>query len=315
MKASHPTPSVGLPDASRGGFTLVEVLLTIVIMSGILVAITQVLNSARVTRDVIYNIQETQLAGPAIMDRIERDLRAIHSFNRDAALSLRVKDRVVAGIDADRLDFVATVNSLVPVEGRYRYLYADVNEVGYCLRLNPVQDDFLEIYRREDFGVDEEPFEGGRYTFLHERVKGFNIDVFAEDGEDAEALEDWGPDAGEEEFGLPARLEITLVLELSPRAQQMPGAFSIQSRTVEYRRVIRFSEAARTAQAERIVPLIPDIRPPAEEALGPGATGEDGEELPEGLEGQGADPGIFTGDGVTTATSSGGLGDLIGGDG
>ncbi|MFT6362574.1 MAG: prepilin-type N-terminal cleavage/methylation domain-containing protein, partial [Planctomycetota bacterium] len=60
---------------SRAGFTLVEVMITLLIMSLMLVAITQVLTGARRTRDVIFNITESQLAGPAILDLLEKDLR------------------------------------------------------------------------------------------------------------------------------------------------------------------------------------------------------------------------------------------------
>ena len=38
---------------------------------------------------------------------------------------------------------------------------ADYNEVGYVLRPNPDNDEFLKLYRREDYGIDEEPMRGG----------------------------------------------------------------------------------------------------------------------------------------------------------
>lgn len=53
--------------AATAGFTLVEVLVTLLIMGGIMVSMTQILGAARNTRDTIHNIQETQLAGPAIL--------------------------------------------------------------------------------------------------------------------------------------------------------------------------------------------------------------------------------------------------------
>ena len=65
---------------SRAGFTLIEVLLVLLIMSGILVTISQILSAARTSRDTIHNIRETQLSGPAILDLIEEDLRGIYVF-------------------------------------------------------------------------------------------------------------------------------------------------------------------------------------------------------------------------------------------
>ena len=70
---SHPH---GAP-ARAEGITLAEILVVILIMSGILVGISTVLTSARRTRDMIHNIQENQLAGPAILDSIERGDRIL----------------------------------------------------------------------------------------------------------------------------------------------------------------------------------------------------------------------------------------------
>ena len=70
---------------SRAGFTLMEVLVTILIIGLMLASVTQILTSVRYSRDTIHNIQEVQLAGPAIMDRLERDLRGIFTTNQPRA--------------------------------------------------------------------------------------------------------------------------------------------------------------------------------------------------------------------------------------
>ncbi len=247
---------------SRAGFTLVEVLLVLMILSGILVTIAQVLTAARTSRDTIHNVRETQLAGPAILDLIEYDLRGIWTFNTDPESILRIGDRVVAGLDADRIDFATTTNGLVITPGTTRFLRADVNEVGYCLRPNPDNNDFLELFRRESFGVDSEPFVGGEYTFLHDRIVGFDIRVYEEDGLDVEEYTSWGTEF-DEFSGIPARVEIDVSLELAPRLlrEQLKIA-PIHARTVTHRRVIRFPEVLRRAVRLRPVALIPDLAPP-----------------------------------------------------
>jgi hypothetical protein len=142
----------------------------------------------------------------------------------------------------------------------------DLNEVGYRLRPNPELDDFLEIYRRESFGVDDEPFDGGAYTFLHDRVKQFDIQVYVEDGIDAEPEDEWGFDGREEEMGLPLRLEISLTLELSPRiTREQLRIAPIDKRTVTYRRVIRFPQTLIDALEIEPVPIVPDLTKPAPE--------------------------------------------------
>jgi type II secretion system protein J len=244
-------------SCSRAGFTLAEVLVTVLIMGGIMVSITQILHAARTSRDTIHNIQETQLAGPAIMDMIERDLRGIVTYNRTKQDHLRVENRVMLGVDGDSIDFVTTTDNLVQRYDRDRFLRSSINEVGYRLRPNPGNDDFLEIYRREDAGVDDAPFDGGEFTFLHDRVKDFDIRVFAEDGTDAEPFEDWGL-AESEDIGVPARIEITLVLELQRRIErealmQAPSYLT----EVTYKRVIRLPEPLRVPEEQLVVPLIP----------------------------------------------------------
>ena len=254
------------PTRRTAGFTLVEVLLALLIMAGIMVTITQVLTGVRRTRDDIHNIQERQMTGPAILQRIERDLRGLFVYDRGRHQLLRVRDRVVGGLDADTLDFVSTTDGLLPWQENPAepWRSGDWNEVGYRLRPRPGSDDFLELYRREGLGVDEEPFDGGRFALLADRVKGFNIEVYAEDGPDAEPEEAWEADESyEEDFtGLPARIEITLTLEMAPRLVREQLVFD--RRTLEYRRVIRFPEALRDVIDISPVPVIPVILPPEE---------------------------------------------------
>jgi prepilin-type N-terminal cleavage/methylation domain-containing protein len=252
------------------GFTLIEVMVVLLIVSGIMLAITSVLDSARVSRDTIHNLEESQLAGPAIMDLIERDLRALITYALPAESMLRVKSRVVSGLDADSLDFVATTDSLAAWDVDRRATTNDYGEVGYRLRPNPDDKDLLEIYRRESFGIDDKPFEGGQFIFLHDRVRHFDIQVYTEDGPDADSIEEWNVNANDlEKMGLPARLQIELTLELAPRIQREQVVFkSVDKRTITYRRVIRIPQSLRDALSAPPIPMIPKLTPP-------GAAGSD----------------------------------------
>jgi prepilin-type N-terminal cleavage/methylation domain-containing protein len=255
---------------ARAGFTLVEVLLVLLIMGGIMLSMTQILTAARTSRDTIHNIQETQNAGPAILDSIERDLRGVLTYDTTRKRQFRVKNRVVFGFDADSLDFVTTTDSLSIRQEQDRFVRADANEVGYRLRPSPEDDQFLELYRREGYGVDDDPFEGGTFLFLHDRVKGLEIQCFAEDGPDAEAVDEWGVQEGDENIGVPARIEIALTLELAPRlVNEQLLAVPIDRRTIVYRRVIRLPEVLRRKEETIAMPVIP--RPPA-----PGAATQTG---------------------------------------
>ncbi len=240
---------VSTTRAARGGFTIIEIVVTLLIVGLMLAGISQILTSVRYSRDFVHNVQEMYLAGPAILDLIERDLRGVHTTAIPLEQHLRVENMVIGGEDADRIDFLTTTDSLIwTVEGE-RGLRADINEVGYCLRTNPNNDDFLEIYRREGYGIDAEPHSGGRYVFLHDRVRGFDIQVYAEQGEESDPVDEWGTDPNDPDSqGLPAYLRITLVLELEPRLLQ--ETLILDKQRITYERIVRLPESLRVAQAE-----------------------------------------------------------------
>lgn len=274
----------GSARGASSGFTLIEVLLTLLIMAGIMVSMAQILTATRTSRDTIHNIQETQLAGPAILDLVERDLRGLFVYDRTRANHLRVKNRVMLGLDGDSLDFVTTTDGLVLHEESGRFVRTDFNEVGYRLRQSEGSDQFLEIYRREGYGVDEDPFEGGSFQFLHDRVKGFDVECFAADGPDEEPVDEWGSGKDDEQIGLPARVEITLTLELAPRiVNEQLRLASIDRRTVVYRRVIRLPESLRLE--ETAIPIAKLPEPPAPQGQQPGQAGQPG---PGGASGTGS---------------------------
>lgn len=246
---------------------MIEVLVSLLIMALMLTSITRILTTVRTTRDHIHNTQETMLAGPAIVDQIERDLLGLSILDRPHHKLLSIRNRVELGLDADRIDFVTTTDGKEWEIFNQRAVRADMNEVGYMARPNPEYDEFLELFRREDMGIDEEPFEGGRYTFLHDRVLAFEIEAYGEDGIDAEPFQDWGNQEGDEETsGLPVWIKISVTLELAPRllreqlVRSNPG-----DRVVTYTRIVRFPESMRMAQAD--IPRVA-IPVPSEAATG-----------------------------------------------
>ena len=251
VRPSHPLQDI----PRRGGFTLVEVMLVAMIMGMMFVSVTKLMQAARKTRDTIHNFQETQLAGPAVLEMITRDLAGILTLNRERVRWLEIEDEIENGQDADQINFVTTTDSLVALPGQDPEeppIRADVNEVGYVLRANPDNDEFLEIWRREDFGVDDEPLKGGQYTFLSNQVKAFNIEVFKEDGPDEDPIESWGPDSADPEaVGLPAFIRMTLTIELRPRIDRESLDFSGNDRrTIDYVRIVRFPERLHFEEGE-----------------------------------------------------------------
>lgn len=265
---------------------------------------------------------------------ITRDLQGLITTSRPRSDWLLVTDRTVNGLDADRLDFVTTTDSLlVLVDDDDEPLRADINEVGYVLRPNPENEEFLEIYRREDFGVDDMPMEGGEYTFLSDQVKGFNIEVFPVDGPDGEPEDEWNAesvapapgveviagvsstsnanDGAEEIGGLPAWIKISLTIELKPRIDRESMDFSGNNkRTITYVRNFRFPDALRVAQGE-----IPRLGvPPAPSGGNDPAAGAGSQQDPNAAVDADGNP-IPGGNDGTTAVGGGGGGGNNGGPG
>ena len=102
------------PARRDAGFTLVEVMVTLVIVGIIMVSVAEILRGARYTRDSIHNIQEKELAGPLILQTIENDLRSLVVYDRDPRLAIRIQNLIRSGFDADSIDFVSSADSLLP---------------------------------------------------------------------------------------------------------------------------------------------------------------------------------------------------------
>jgi hypothetical protein len=302
-------------DLRRGGFTVVEVLLALLIMSMMFTSITQLMTAAKSTRDSIHNMQETQLAGPAVLDMLERDLRSIFTTGLPRSAWLKVTDRVVGGLDADRIDFVTTTDSLIArIENDEVPKRSDLNEVGYMLRPNPRNDEFLEVYRREDFGIDEEPHEGGEYTFLSDQVKGFDIEVYFEDGPDVDPLDEWDSASDDEDkSGLPASVKLSITIELKPRIdRESLDVANFRKRTVTYTRWVRMPEDLRFAAGQfprlSLPPGPTDPNDPPAAGAGEGEPNENGSGGNEQTGVRGYTPGnegSMSGGGTTTTTGSG----------
>ncbi|MDP6386147.1 MAG: hypothetical protein QGI93_08130 [Planctomycetota bacterium] len=302
---------------ATAGFTLVEIVVTVLIMGLMLTGITRLLTTVRTSRDLVHNIQEQQLAGPAILDLVERDLRGIFTTSMPLKSHLRVMDNVRMGLDADRIDFVATTDSLTWFGESDRQVRSDICEVGYCLRPNPDDSDFLEMYRREGFGVDEDVYEGGSYVLVHDHITGFNIEVFSEDGPDADPLEEWGMNSSDvETIGLPASLRISLEIELQPRLLRETQGHMRQKQKFLYTRVIRLPESLRLAQKD--IPRYAIPSPQSEAAAGEEGSEEEGDMEVGGAGGRSARGGgartapdgkVITGDTTDRNEGGGGGGD------
>jgi type II secretion system protein J len=192
------------------GFTLIEVLVGIALLSALLAGIYAVAIGTLQARRKIQELSAVFTAGPRILDVIDHDIRFSYIHDVKDLKAFKAQRRSVEGRDATILDLVTTTNSKGTIEVDGRLLRADVTEIGYLLRGN-------ELYRREQFLFDDDLRKGGKYFLVYDRVRSLTIDFHGAPDDGAttssiaaeEGFEEW--DSGDQQ-GLPRAARITLVL-------------------------------------------------------------------------------------------------------
>ncbi|HEX9794027.1 MAG TPA: hypothetical protein VGC54_08595 [Planctomycetota bacterium] len=296
--------------AAAGAFTLIEVLLSMGI--GILI-MTSVLSSLDYTQravDAIHNVIETETAGPRVMQLIREDLSRLAVYDVREYRLYQGKNLSEGPNDADRFDFVAYRRSTRPFHDfvREESVWAPLVEVGYRLRRNPQLYDFLELYRREDFLQDEEPFKDGEFTLLYDRVLNFDVRYAARPESDIRWEDEWD---SEEREGLFFAMEIRLEIEVQPRrSKESLGILGANRARLTFEDVYAVPEDIRWVMRNRIHPYLPG----ADEA-GTGDGGGDAAQEGDGPNVIGGGGGGGLGRGGAGGDRRGGRTDRGGGDG
>ncbi len=285
----------------RGGFTLIELTVTLALIGVIMATIYTVLfGTIRAKKQLELRVMGSRI-GPLLLDTIERDIRQLFIYNVDHGHVLVGEDGKDYGRDADRIMFVAQGPSTSPLITNDKAVYSNVNEIGYVVTRNEANNDFMVLWRREDYFVDDEPLEGGKGTPLYRRVTQFDVKYYDTLGEDAEEIDEWDP---KERKGLPKALEISLSLEVEPRQVGVSiDADELARRTYSFKRWITFPQDSKYAVAVR--PAVPVPPEEYEEGIGAGA----GPGGPDAGGGGGADG---ASDAFGSGGGSGGFNDLFG---
>ena len=252
---THPLPRSPGSRINRmmrcAGFTLIELLVAMAIVALILTALVATLQGTLKAHDDIAIEMAAVRDGPRILDMFERDVRSMHLFNIKDGNVLLGKSDHPGGLRGDRIDFVCQKDSSRRLadpsvkDDLSAGVASHVNEVGYRLRPSGFSTDFLELWRREDVYVDDQPFEGGTFEKIHDRIAAFQITYLSELGDKAEEIEDWDMN---EKKQLPAAVKLHLELQASP---ELVGGF-IENKAEErkiyaYDRLIAFRDADQLA--------------------------------------------------------------------
>lgn len=267
---SGPVP----PCRRASGFTLMEVLVAIFISSLIMTAVLQSLEATQRAVDAIHNVTLTERAGPQLVEMFRKDLERLAIYDAGKYTLLKGDDEMLRGVDADRIDMLVYGRSVIPrydpvADARMR---APINEVGYWVRAREGSVDFLELYRREDFMVDDEPWSGGSFSMLNDRIISFGLQYYEAPEFDPRTEDNWD---SAREAQLPYCIELTLELEIQPRksaeSREILGANLAR---LEFQDLIVIPEPQRFLFRNRLHPMVPGLDAGGGEG-GTGAPSED----------------------------------------
>ena len=180
---------------SERGFTLVEILLAMGISGMLFTMMFLTLDQVVRSRNDMSNLATPYVIGPAILDVMSKDLANVYFYDVLENNSFYGADAQLYGREADALSFITLSKSFAPDQdleaedeyGENRGRYAYVNEVGFALKRQQGNPNFLELWRREDFYVDEAPHAGGEYVLMYDRVHSLSFQYISRNPDSPES--------------------------------------------------------------------------------------------------------------------------------
>lgn len=221
MTRSRTSPQFHEKRASTGGFTLVEVLLAAAIAGLLFTGAFWSLQQAISMRNELSNIATPYIVGPAILDVLQGDLANVYFYDLKENNCFYGSDAELAGREADAISFVTLSKTYAPE----RYAQDDerdsfANEVSYVLRTGAPGTPFYELWRREDFFVDDRPHSDGDYVMLYDKVHSISIKYISRNPEGESGVGGSSEKSAEEmlqdgwnsikERGVPRAIQITI---------------------------------------------------------------------------------------------------------
>lgn len=188
------------PRGRRGGFTLLEILLTLAIFSGIMVLLLSAFTGAERTREQLSNrlrdFRQLRLA----LDRIGTDLSGAFSSTAVESTAFSATVDTFSGKPAATLIFSAFLlpdaDGSVPSPG--------IVKIRYFPKISP-DGRFIELHREESFLPLIENRIPTREVLLAGRLAGFRVLLY-----DGKEWRDRWPAEGSGKSGLPRRVAVIL---------------------------------------------------------------------------------------------------------
>jgi len=205
------------PRRRRLGFSLIEVMVAIAVMTMISALIFTAFSSLKRSKEGIRRVSERYREGRMALGRVTRELQSAYlSKHLPIDQSLIVGQPVFMGepgSPGDRIDFAAFVHRRLDRDAHE----SDQAELSYYVEENPHQPGIFDLIRRESPRIDDEPREGGRAQVLATDVDLFDVEyldpltgLWTERWDSTEALRQLDR--------LPLQVRVTLILNGGARS-------------------------------------------------------------------------------------------------
>jgi len=212
---------------SRGprGFTLVELLVAIVVLSLISLLIYNAFASMKRSREGIERVDDRYREGRLAMTRMVRELQSayisLHAPFNSSLLVQKTAFVATTGTPADRLDFNSFSNRRLDKNSHA----TDQCELSYFGSANPDLSGVTDLARRISTLLDLEPKKGGRVEVLATDIDLFDLQYL--DPLTGNWVETW--DTTSTVTGQPARLPVQVRILLVLNGGSRSGADRAQS--------------------------------------------------------------------------------------
>jgi len=203
---------------SARGFTLVELLVAIVVLSLISVLIYNAFASMKRTREGIERVDDRYREGRLAMARMTRELQSAYiSMHAPLNTSLLIQRTAFigsTGTPADRLDFDSFSNRRIDKNSHV----SDQCELSYFGSPNPDLPGVTDLARRVSTTLDLDPKKGGRVDVLATDIDLFDLQYL--DPLSGNWVDTW--DTTQSITGQPARLpvQVRILLVLNGGSRQ-----------------------------------------------------------------------------------------------
>ena len=224
----------------NSGFSILELLISVIllglVMSVLFAAFFQISNSSLKVQSTLDARQELRLLMKIVLDDLQKVRYLKHFAESDQSESKQretglIADRILGPEDPEtgQIGEVTSIDFHTSIKSRFfpenRSLDPELHEVSYSLQENPDTKRW-EFIRREDFYIDNNLREGGKYHVLSEEVTKFELEFLESETALAEGgfIEKWTKvwDSDErkchdlnvkEKFCLPRAVRLTMALK------------------------------------------------------------------------------------------------------